>query len=380
MLKLVRIWFDPLSSMVKAKKGSVAVYVADDRLRLRWSSVDAQGKAKRFSMAFGAVNATNRLAAERLAREIELDIVSGNFDASLRKYKRHLDREEGIALETLFERYIANQIDGSQSSSLERYTTLKHHVLSCFGNINVEAIGEAHTQKFIRYLTGRKLKGETVNLYLTLLRSVWRWAMKRGLTQINPWLELAVETEPKPAPKPFNRKEIEQILKGFEASYYRDFVQFLLGIGCRIGEAIALSWDAVSEDGSEVWIGRSWDAKGKRVKSTKTNETRTVPVSVGIQEMLLRRREERTGELVFPAQQGGFIDRHNFINRHWKPMLKKLEIPYRPPYNSRHTRWSHEIAGGMDIATAAAYAGNRPRTMLNRYYGATDRPRLKDWD
>ncbi|NJP12412.1 MAG: hypothetical protein HC866_25535 [Leptolyngbyaceae cyanobacterium RU_5_1] len=55
--------------MVKAQKGSVVVSAADGRLRLRWSGRDAQGRGKRYTLAFGAVNATNRLAAERLARE-----------------------------------------------------------------------------------------------------------------------------------------------------------------------------------------------------------------------------------------------------------------------------------------------------------------------
>jgi integrase len=366
--------------MPKAKKGSVSVYVADDRLRLRWSGRDDQGKPKRFSFAFGAVNQVNRMAAERLARQIELDIASGNFDPSLRKYTQDLDREDGLSAGQLVDSYIRNKIAADQSSSLERYRTLQKHVQQCFGDTEIGDITESRASKFIDYLNGKHLKGETVNLYLTLLRSVWKWAIKRGLILVNPWLEMSVQAEPRQAPKPFTREEIGQILKGFEEDYYQDFVRFLLGTGCRIGEAIALNWDAISEDCSEVWIGRSWDSKGKRVKSTKTNETRVIPVSPGIQEMLQNKRNDQTDGLVFPAQKGGFIDRHNFINRHWKPLLKRLEIPYRPPYNSRHTRWSHEISGGMDIATAAAYAGNRPRTMLNRYYGSTNRPRLKDWD
>lgn len=366
--------------MAKARKGSVVVSAADGRLRLRWSGRDGQGKPKRFSLAFGAVNATNRLAAERLAKVIELDIASQNFDPSLRKYKQGLERSDGILVGELCDRYIKAQLSSAQSSSLERYTTLKNHLYRCFGEIELEAVGENQARKFRQYLLDKSLQGETINLYLTLLRAVWRWAMKRNLTLVNPWLDLTVRTEPKLDAKPFTKQEVGRILKGFEGSHYEDFVKFLLGVGCRIGEAIALSWDAINDDCSEVWIGRAWDSKGRRIKTTKTNETRIVPVSPGIQRLLQERRLHRTGEIVFPSPKGSFIDRRNFLNRHWRPVLERLDVPYRPPYNSRHTRWSHEIAGGMDIATAAAYAGNRPRTMLDRYYGATNRPRLKDWD
>jgi integrase len=137
-----------------------------------------------------------------------------------------------------------------------------------------------------------------------------------------------------------------------------------------------------------VWFGRSWDAKGKRIKTTKTNKARTVPMSAGTQKLLQERRRDASqipqgsaeSRLVFPCPNGGHIDRQNFINRHWKPILTRLGIEYRTPYNSRHTRWSHEIANGLDVAVAARYAGNRSRTMMERYLGATQRPPLMDLD
>nr|WP_242026660.1 tyrosine-type recombinase/integrase [Leptolyngbya sp. FACHB-17] len=192
---------------------------------------------------------------------------------------------------------------------------------------------------------------------------------------------MKVKTEPRRAAKPFSREEIQQILAAFEANYYHHFVRFLLGVGCRIGEAIALEWAALNEDCSEVWIGKAWDAKGKRVKSTKTNETRTVPISPNIQKMLQELREQSESKLVFPAPKGGYIDGNNFLKRHWKPLFENTGIEYRTLYNSRHTRWSHEIeSGNLTIAEAADYAGNSRRTMMDRYYGATKRPRLKDFD
>jgi integrase len=366
--------------MPKAQKGTVSISVADGRLRLRWMGKNAQGGSKRYTLAAGIENATNRLVAERLAKEIELDLHSGNFDYSLRKYRIGVGRGEGLEIGEFCDRYSKSQISPNQSSSLERYRTLRNHLQRCFGEIEIDEILEKQAHKFLQYLQNRDLKGETINLYLTLLRGMWVWAIKRGLVQVNPWLEMEVDTEPSPGAKPFTLEEIAKILKGFEDSEYEDFVRFLLGVGCRIGEAVALQWEAVSVDCAEIWIGKAWDSKGRRIKATKTNKARTVPVSPKIQEMLQSKREGKSPQdFVFTAPKGGLIDSKNFLNRHWKPLLKKLEIPYRPPYNSRHTRWSHEIANGMDIATAAAYAGNRPRTMLDRYYGQTNRPRLKDF-
>ncbi|WP_242048439.1 MULTISPECIES: Arm DNA-binding domain-containing protein [Nostocaceae] len=67
----------------KASKGTVQVISSNDRLQLRFRFA-----GKRHYLSIGLPdNAVNRKAAEAKARQIELDIVSGNFDPTLAKYK-----------------------------------------------------------------------------------------------------------------------------------------------------------------------------------------------------------------------------------------------------------------------------------------------------
>jgi integrase len=366
--------------MAKRSKGGVSIYPERGRLRLRWSGWDAQGQSKRWSIAFGEDTGFNRNAAERLARQIEGDIASGNFDHSLRKYRASTEGgNDAPALGVLVDRYVAARFTAEQSSSLERHRTLKNHLTRCFGSIEADEVGDRNAAYFVEYLQQTQ-GGDSINHSLTVLRSIWRWGIERGYVQVNPWLTQSVAVEPRQDARPFSLEEVRAIVAGFEGDYYQNFVRFLLGAGCRVGEAIALEWSAVNDDCSEIWFGRSWDAKGKRVKPTKTNEVRTVPMSPGIQTLLQERRQTAESRLVFPSPTSGYIDRQNFISRHWKPILTKLGVEYRTPYNSRHTRWSHEIAGGMDVAIAARYAGNRSRTMMERYLGATKRPPLMDLD
>ncbi|UBF28861.1 DUF3596 domain-containing protein [Kovacikia minuta CCNUW1] len=69
----------------KASKGSVQVTESHGRLQLRFR---VQGISKRFNLSMGLPdNPTNRKAAEQRARQIELDVASGNFDPTLKKYK-----------------------------------------------------------------------------------------------------------------------------------------------------------------------------------------------------------------------------------------------------------------------------------------------------
>lgn len=70
-------------SRKKAAKGTVVVQVFKERLRLCWSYL-----GKRYFLSIGLPNSkVNRIVAEQKARQIELDIVSGYFDPTLKKYK-----------------------------------------------------------------------------------------------------------------------------------------------------------------------------------------------------------------------------------------------------------------------------------------------------
>jgi integrase len=67
----------------KASKGSVKIKVSNDRLQLVFSYV---GKRHYLSLGFPD-RKTNRRLAEAKAHQIELDILSNNFDPTLAKYK-----------------------------------------------------------------------------------------------------------------------------------------------------------------------------------------------------------------------------------------------------------------------------------------------------
>ena len=68
---------------IKAPKGSINIESDKGWLRLRFSC-----QSKRYAFALGLPDSkVNRKVAEQKAKQIELDILSGNFDSTLKKYK-----------------------------------------------------------------------------------------------------------------------------------------------------------------------------------------------------------------------------------------------------------------------------------------------------
>jgi hypothetical protein len=73
----------PKTPTGKSPKGAVQIITSHDRLQLRFRHL-----GKRHYVSIGlSDNPTNCKVAEIKARQIELDIASGNFDETLNKYK-----------------------------------------------------------------------------------------------------------------------------------------------------------------------------------------------------------------------------------------------------------------------------------------------------
>jgi integrase len=181
--------------------------------------------------------------------------------------------------------------------------------------------------------------------------------------------------------KCFEKQEIEHILAAFASnefvskfsvfphSYYRGYVEFLALTGFRPEEAIALEWSNIRN--GQIIVSRAY-SQGI-LKETKTYESRIFPVNSQLNKLL--QSLPKTQNLVFPSPEGGYINQHNFGERYWKPIVKKLVAAgkvgeYLPTYNLRHSWITRMLRSDLDIATVAKLAGNKPDTIMKHYLAA----------
>ncbi|WP_321277550.1 tyrosine-type recombinase/integrase [Thiomicrorhabdus indica] len=78
-------------------------------------------------------------------------------------------------------------------------------------------------------------------------------------------------------------------------------------------------------------------------------------------------RTHRT-ELVFPVSNGEPIHAGNFLKRIWKPLLSHLNIPYRKPYQMRHTAATLWLSAGENPNWIANQLGHASTQMLFTVY------------
>jgi integrase len=194
------------------------VYVERDRTRLR-VRVIYQGKKSQFSTGL-ADSKTNRAYVQGIASRIELDMVSGQFDPTMVKYRPQLvgSNSIGVSCTELFHKFTeARKAEGLSNGALEKYKAVEANLGRYLEDVEVSALSDRAAGNFVAALQERVSNG-TARQYLYLLRSAWDWGKGQYPVKDNPWTVQVGKVKPSPRKKrkPFSEDEIQAILKGFQ--------------------------------------------------------------------------------------------------------------------------------------------------------------------
>ena len=211
----------------KKAKGTVKIESDKGWLRLRFTHA-----SKRRAFALGLPDTIiNRKFAEQKARQIELDILSSNFDSTLQKYKPQKTKEEIeadlVTAEELILRFIEYKSKFvSSHRSLEKYQTAlshlrafnlkgKNHLGSLAKQFTVD-LNSDYSEQFYQNLA-EKLAPVTLKQSIVWLSACWQWGIEQEIVEYDPWKSFIkrVKIPPKPSPKPFTTEEIKAIIQGF---------------------------------------------------------------------------------------------------------------------------------------------------------------------
>ncbi|GAP99103.1 phage integrase [Leptolyngbya sp. NIES-2104] len=319
----------------------------------------------------------NRRIAEAKARQIESDLHTRQFDPSLNKYTDRQLQSTTLSVVTLYERWLEYKIEVEKvyETTLDKYKALFNTVKEFFKKNPVSTLDESGAARFRDYLA-TKLSDVTLKERIGMMKALWDWASDREYVKgRNPWkvVHESIKVAPTQGEKAFSTTELREIVQAFRTdpqySYYADFVEFFLSMGCRTGEALALQWKHFNDELTEVWIGESITTKNKR-KPTKAHNAAIVNLPLRVSELLKRRRPEDFDPeaLVFPGKKGGNLNAKTFYKGAWKTILKKQNIDYRRPYTLRKSFVSNAIyEHGMTIEQVATITRHDPKVLKDSY-------------
>lgn len=170
---------------------------------------------------------------------------------------------------------------GRSSSTFELFNRGWKRVIEDQGIIGVAELTQDKIEDWIRAGQG-KVKAQTINLYLTLLKSCFAWACAEGRVSSNPlrsWSRLKTDTPT--VRRDLTIDEIRAIIdKESEDDWrVRWAIYSYTGLRCAAGNSLRWSWIN--------WQAKTLTIPAERMKSHRVH---TLPLAQPLYEMLLRHR------------------------------------------------------------------------------------------
>ena len=195
--------------------------------------------------------------------------------------------ENQITLNTYAEQ-LMNRTDVRLSTKRTYANLLKKYALPAIGSLRLAAIKRQDIKKLLDELAKQGTSPSTVAHLKTALGYLFRQAVEEELMPSNPTHKIKTPVS-KPDPTyTLEAKDFQKILKKLPNDNARLFARFLIGSGCRFGEATELRVKDFNFNSKEVYVRRTVAdigkelGRGKRfavVEATKNGHKRTVVVS-----------------------------------------------------------------------------------------------------
>ena len=354
---------------MKQSKGSVGIENNNGRLRLRLPRQLFGGKQTYLYLGL-ADTKSNRKVASAKAGIIEADIIFERFDLSLEKYKsptyKKPEKTE-IDLFDLWSQYTEFKAQTLSHSSLKDFKRIANHIEEFPSQSPAKA-------KLIAKFCRENFSSDTARRITMQLNACCDWAVSEELIEENLFKNLR-QFFKSVTPRsifPFQVGEMAMINHAFKSNpehqHYESLVRFFFLTGCRTSEAVALQWQHIADNFEYIYF-QDAVVDGIRGK-TKNKKSRQFPINNSLKELLeLIKIQQKSEVSVFTDTQGNLVRPNNFLRRHWQPVVKGLNMPYRPQYNTRHTFITNCLEAGVPVSQIAAWVGNSPRVIWEHYAG-----------
>ena len=221
-------------------------------------------------------------------------------------------------------------------STLDKYTNIIRDRLNpTFSDMNIADIKPSDIKKWLYSIDDVGAKSKRI--YLSVLSGIFQEAFYDEIIVRNPVKIIRLPKLIKTKIKPFNTDEVKAIMDLAKNDNYRYYLAIAFYTGMRSGEILGLKKTDINLDNQTITIQRTRSRFGE--STPKTNYSiREIPIIEILKPYVIELYSKHNHEYLFVTQYNKpYKDNSVFQEQFWKPTLKKLNIEYRRPYNTRHT-------------------------------------------
>jgi integrase len=278
--------------------------------------------------------------------------------AELRKQISNLSLSEDskASFEQVARRWLDTTKHVLKQSSVDRRETCIKNLVPFFRGVSVRNIT---TRDCERWLTerGPTIAPQTFAHELSTMKGVFDHAARQGLVLTNPAGHIKRrKIIPAKITVP-SRDQFQKLVAAIRLSDGRvdsqrkakagaNLVELLAYSGCRVAEAAALTWADVSLERNCITITGG-------DKGTKNHESRTLPMTDALRELLLRLQAQHQ------PQPQDFISPINDAKKCLQTACRRLGFPQFTHHDFRHFFATTCIESGVDIPTISKWLGHK---------------------
>lgn len=368
---------------------SVRVYVDNEIIKLDYRTQPRNGKkTERFR------HSTGMAVSKSMTKVVE----KKKFEYAIEHYYSKLENKEVVLFEDIAELALEEAEAGRRKDdgTKDYQSILAKHVNPHFGKMPLSDIKVKDIKAFMLKMSKLGISQNRYNKYHFVLKRVLDYAHE------NEYISFNVMTHVKRTSKLFKKSksqdnayytesEVQKILSDtcegcnelerVRHLFIKTFAHVGLLTGARSGEIMALKFSDINFENRTITIQRS--IRRNVISSTKTDEERTIPMVGKLYDALVKWKEYSKSEWVFPnpLTYRPYTYSRTIVDHRFKPMLKRLNIPYRGMYNTRHTFASLSVQKGIPMHIVKECMGHKDIATTQRFYlrfGNLDQSDVRD--
>ncbi|MFP6252077.1 tyrosine-type recombinase/integrase [Helicobacter pylori] len=265
-------------------------------------------------------------------------------------------------------RFLALKI-GLKQTSINSLENVFNSIFSVMGlkesdrlkKITKEKIAQYHEKTLILY------KKNTIHNLNANLRSFLGFCETEGFIEKSPYFSITLKNaQEAKAIDPFSLEEVKWLIENAPSLRLKAFLSVAFFTGMCTGEQLALLWDDIDFNQKTITINKSLNELGQITSPKNKPSIREIDLLEPVEKILKELKESEPENKKFV-----FIDmpkRSSIFQRHFKKLLKALNLKDRKLYTTRHTFASLMLSQGEEAMWVSKTLGHKDLNTTYKTY------------
>ncbi len=201
----------------------------------------------------------------------------------------------------------------------------------------------------------------------TLLKSFLAFCESERFLSQNPYFTITLKNAQEGERiEPFNLEEIKTLIENAPSLRLKAFLMVAFFTGLRTGEELALLWSDIDFENKKIHINKSLNLLGAITSPKNKPSIREVDLLEPVEKILKELKASEPANKKFV-----FIDmpkRSSVFQRHFKSLLKALNLKDRKLYTTRHTFASLMLSQGEEAMWVSKMLGHKDLNTTYKTY------------